>query len=81
MTAQELGGRMNDDVCTMFQGTNQIWCAEGVVNDEGDAVLVGYGSHTFQVEHVGVGIAESLGIYYFRVGFDGCFQCVEVVEL
>ena len=65
----------------MLQRTNQIRCAEGVVDDEGDAVLVGYGSHTFKVEHVGIGVTESLSIYYFCVGLDGGFESLEVVDI
>ena len=44
-------------------------------------MLVGYCCHTFQVEHVAVGVAKGLGIYYFCVGFDGCFQSFEVVDI
>ena len=72
---------MNDDICTMLQRTNQIWCAEGVIDNKWDAVLVSYGCYTFQVEHVAVRVTEGLGIYYFRVGFDGGFQCFEVVDI
>ena len=65
----------------MLQRTNQIWCAEGVVDNEGDAVLVSHSSHAFQVEHVAVGVAESLGIYNFCVGLDGSLEGVEVVYI
>ena len=65
----------------MLQRTNQIRCAERIVNDEGDAVLVGYGGHPFEVEHVAVGVAECLGIYYFCVGLDSCLKGFEVVYI
>ena len=42
---------------------------------------MGYSSHAFQVEHVRVWIAESLGIYYFCVGFDSSFEGLEVVDI
>ena len=59
---------MNDDICTMLQRTNQIWCAEGVIDNKWDAVLVSYCCYAFQIEHVTVGVAEGLGIYYFVLG-------------
>ena len=81
VAAQELGSRMHNNVCTMLQRTDEIRCTKGVIDNKGDAVLVGYCCHAFQVEHVTVGVAEGLGIYYFCVGFDCCFQGVEVVHV
>ena len=81
VTAQELRSRVHHDVCAMLQRTDQVRRAERIVHDEGDAVLVGYSSHTLQVEHVAVRVAESLGIYYFCVGFDGSLQSFEVIHI
>ena len=72
---------MNHDISAMLQRTNEVRCAEGVVDDEGDTVLVSYSCYAFEVEDVGVGIAEGLGIYYFRVGLDGSFEGFEVVDI
>ena len=44
-------------------------------------MLVGHSSHAFEVEHVAVGVAEGLGIYYFRVGLDGGFEGFEVIHI
>ena len=65
----------------MLQWTDEIRCAEGVVDDEGDAVLVGDGSHTFKVEHIGIGVAEGFGIYYFCVGLYSGFEGFKVVYI
>ena len=81
VAAQELGCRMYNDVCTMLQRTDEIRRTKGIIDNKWNAVLVGYCCHTFQVEHVAVGVAEGLGIYYFCVGFDSCFQGVEVVHI
>ena len=81
MAAEELRSGVYHDVCAVLQRTDEIRCAEGVVDDEGDAVLVGHSSHTFKVEHVAVGVAEGLGIYYFCVGLDSGLQGVEVVDV
>ena len=75
MTAEELGGRVNDNVCTMLQRANQVGRAEGV------AMLMGYGCYTFQVEHVRVRVAKGLGIYNFCVGLDSGLQGREVVNV
>ena len=49
MTAEELGSRMNNDVCSMLQRTDEIRCAECVVNDEWNAVLVSNCCNAFEV--------------------------------
>ena len=65
----------------MLQRTDEVRCAEGVVDDEGDAMLMCDSSYTFEVEHVGVGVTEGLGIYNFRVGLDGSFKGLKVVYI
>ena len=79
MTTNELSGRMDHDVGPMLQRTNQIRRAESVVHDEDDAMTMGHLGHTLKVQHVTIGIAESLGVYYFCVGFDGSLKSCEVV--
>ena len=44
-------------------------------------MLVGYGSHAFNIEHIAVGVAEGLGIYDFCVGLDSSFESLEVVHV
>lgn len=41
MTANELGGRVNHDVRPMLDGPDQVGGAEGVVDDQRQAVVVG----------------------------------------
>ena len=41
MAADELGGRMDNDVGTMLDRADQVGRAEGVVDDKRNAVLVG----------------------------------------
>ena len=81
MTTQELRCRMHHNVSSVLQRTNQIRCTKRVVDDKRNTVLVGHSSHTFEVEHVRVGVAESLGIYYFCVGLDSSFERLEVVHI
>ena len=56
-------------------------CAESVIDDEGYAVLVSYSSYAFDVEYVGVRVAESLGIYNLCVGLDGSLEGFEVIHI
>ena len=81
MTTEELRSRVYHDVGTVLQRTDEIRCAEGVVDDKGDAVLVSYGGYAFEVEHVAVGVTESLGIYYFCIGLDSSFEGLEIVHI
>ena len=40
VAADELGGGMDDDICAVLDGADQVRRAEGVVNDQRNAVLV-----------------------------------------
>ena len=40
MAADELGGGMNNDICAVLNGTDQVWGAEGIIDDQRQAVLV-----------------------------------------
>ena len=81
MSAEELRSRVNHDVGTVLQRTNQIRCAEGVVNDKWYAMLVSHGSYAFEVEHVRVGIAKGFGVHHFGIRLDGSFEGLEVVHV
>ena len=70
---------MNNDICSMLKRTDEIRCAEGVVDDEWDAVLMSNSCNAFKVENVRVRVAESLGIYYFSIRLDCCLESVKVV--
>ena len=72
---------MYHDISTVLQRTDEIRCAEGAVYDEWNSVLMGYSSHAFEVEHVAVGIAESLGINHLRIWLDGCIEGFEVIYI
>ena len=65
----------------MLNGTDEVGSAEGVVDDEGNVVAVGYDSDGLDVGDVGVGIAEGLGVYDFCVGTDGGLKCLQVVHI
>ena len=81
VAANELGGGVDYDVGAVLYGTDEVGGAEGVVDNEGHAVAVGYLGYGLEVGDVGVGVAEGLCIDGLGVGTEGCFERVEVVHL
>ena len=80
MTADELRGAVHNDVCSMFDGTDEEG-RKGVVHDEHDVMLVGDRRYRIEVGHIGIGIAEGLGIDDLGVGTDGGFKRLKVVDV
>ena len=71
MTADELSGGMNHDVCPMFDGSDQVGRAEGVVDDERDLVLMSDISHRLNVDDIDAWISDGfdedcLGVFIDR---------------
>ena len=63
-------GRVHDDVHAVAQRLAQVWRRQCVVDDERDLVVVGDLRDAFEVEHVTLGVAESLPEERLRVGPD-----------
>ncbi len=81
MTAQELSGRVYHDVGTVLKRTDKVWSTECVVYYEWYTVLMSHSSHTLQVEHVAVRIAECLGIHHLGVRLDSSLKSVQIVHV
>ena len=79
MAADELGGGVDHDVCAVLDGTDQVRGAEGVINDQRQAVLVGDGCNGVDVGDVAVGVAQGLQIDGLGVGLDGVLHLGQVV--
>ena len=60
MTADKLGGRMDNDVGAMLYGAEQEGSGKGVVNNERYLVLMGYGRNGIYIYDVAVGVTEGL---------------------
>ena len=60
MAAEELGQRMHDDVGAVLDGADQIGRGERVVDDEGDAGLLGDGGDLLDVGDDAAGIGDQL---------------------
>ena len=79
VTADELGGRMHDDVAAPLERTDQPRCGHRVVEDERDAVAVRDVGDAFDVEHVIAWVADGLAVDRLGVRLDGLGPLVEVV--
>ncbi len=83
MTADEFCRGMNDDVSAVLDGSDEVRCAEGVVDDERQAVRVSDFGESVDIGYIAVGIAEGLdvdrlGVRLYRRG--DLLQIVNVNE-
>lgn len=78
MAADELRRRVDNDVGPVLDGAQQIGRREGAVDDQGDAVGVGDGSNGFEVNDIGIGVAQALGVEQLRVRADGLLEILGV---
>ena len=81
MAADELGGRVDHDVCAVLDGADQVRGAEGVVDDQRQAVLVGNGGNGINVGDIAVGVAQGLQIDGLGVGLDGVLHLGQIVSV
>ena len=70
---------MNHDVGSVLNWVDEVRRAEGVVDDQWYAMLVGNLGRAFYVGDVGVGVAQRLNVHELCVWLDGRLQCVVVV--
>ena len=67
----ELGGGMNNDICAVLNGTDQVRGAEGIIDDQRQAVLVRDGCNGIDIGDIAVGVAQSFQIDGLGVGLEG----------
>ena len=78
MSADELRGGRDHHVGAVLNRAQQVGRRERVVHDERKVVLVRDGGPAFDVEHVGVRVAERLRVEELGVVLDSGFDSVEV---
>ena len=81
VAADELGSGMDNDVRAVLDRTDEVRGAEGVVDDERQAVLVRDLSDGFDVRNVGVRVAEGLDVDSLGVVLDRALELCEVVRV
>ena len=79
MAADELGGRVDNDVRAVLDRTDQVRSAEGVVDDQRDVVLVGNLGDGVDVGNVRVGVTQRLQIDGAGVLLDSAFDLGQVM--
>ena len=81
MATDELGGGVNDYVSAVLNGTDQIGRAEGVVDDQRQAVLMGDLGDGVDIGDIRVGVAQRLDIDGLGVVLNGTLHLGEVVGI
>ena len=62
MTADEFRSRMDDDVGTVVERTEEVRCGKGVVDDDRQAVFMGNGCDGFKIRNIDGRIAEAFEV-------------------
>ena len=81
MAADEFGSGVHHNICAVLNGANEIGCAKGVVNDQGQTALVGKGRNGIDIRDIAVGIAQGFQIDGFCVGSNGLFHLCQIVGI
>jgi hypothetical protein len=79
--AQELGGRVEDQVGAVVEGLHQPGRGEGAVHQQRQAGLVRDGAHGGDVQHVQARVAQRFAEQQPRLGPDGGAPAVDVAGL
>ena len=69
---------MDDHVGAMLDGAQQVGSGEGCVHDQRHVVAVRDVGPGLKVEHVGVGVAQRLGVQQLGVVLDGGLDGIQV---
>ena len=81
MTADKLCGGMNNDIRAVLNGSDKIGSAEGIVNNQRQAVLVSKLCKRVDIGNIAVGVSESFNINGSRIVFYRRFNLVKVVNI
>src|SRR6266568_2783742 len=81
MASQEFCGGVDYDVRTPLNRSHKSGRRRGVVDHQGQSVLMSNGCQFFNIHDVELGIAERLGVYRPRLLIDRGAQTVEVVGI
>ena len=79
VAAEELGGGVNYDVRAVFDRTDQVWRAEGVVDDQRQAVLMSDCRDSVDIRNIAVRVAQCFQIDGAGVRLNRRFYFCQVV--
>ena len=74
MSPDELCSGVNNDVNTVLDRSEEIWCSESAVNNERNAVLVSDLCNFLNVDDVRVGVAECFDVDSLCIGLDSSLE-------
>ena len=81
MTADELGSRVNHDICSVLDRADEVWGAEGVIDNQWDVVAMSNLCQLIDIGYIGVRISEGLCIECFGIVLDGSLYLLEVARI
>ena len=81
MSANEFCCRMNNDICTVFNRTNQIWCCECIVDYQRDFMLMSNVCQCLDIYYIRVRVTKCLDVKCFCIVLNSCFYFVNVERI
>ena len=78
MAADELGCRVYRDINPVIKGPQQVW-RNGVIEDKGDAVVMGDACNAFEISHVELRVSYGFGVHGLGLGRYGLLQGIQIV--
>ena len=81
VSADKFCSGMDHYICAVFDGTDQIRGAEGIVDDQGQAVLMGNFCNSIDIGNIAVGIAQGLQVNRPGVFLNGVFHFTQVMGI
>lgn len=83
MSVDPLGGTVNDNVCSVFDRANKVsTSAKGVVNDEGDPIVVCDLGDGLEIRNVVLGVTNTLNVDALGLAVDclGKVRCLVALD-
>lgn len=81
MSADEFRGRVNHDIQTMFQWTEEVWGREGIIDDDRQSMSMSNVTDGIEVRDIDGRIAECFDIDCLGLFCDRCFDLFRMVGL
>ena len=81
MTADELGSRVNHDICSVLDRADEVWGAEGVIDNQWDVVAMSNLCQLIDIGYIRVWISEGLSIESLGIVLDGSLYLLEVARI
>ena len=81
MAADELGGGMDYDICSVFNRADEVWCAKGVINHKRQTVCMSNFCDCINVRDIAVWVAQRFQVDSFGICLYGGGQFFKVMGI